>query len=51
MEKVSLNRAHVRGPTFQTFLQALKNEQLDNLLAKMIKFWTKCVLCVVLIKQ
>jgi len=37
MEKVSPNRACVRKPTFQTFLLATKNKQLNKLSAKITK--------------
>jgi len=34
------------GQHFKHFCTQLKNEQLDKLLAKMMKLWTKCVFCV-----
>jgi len=40
------------GQHFKHFCRQLKNGQLDKLLAKTMKIWTKCVLlCVVLINQ
>jgi len=34
------------GQHFKHFCRQLKNGQLDKLLAKMMKLWTKCVFCV-----
>jgi len=35
----------------QFYCRQLKNGQLDKMSAKMSEMWTKCVLCVMLIKQ
>jgi len=35
----------------QDFSRQLKNRQLDKLSAKIMKTWTKCVFCAVLIEQ
>jgi len=44
--KCLLAKLMFMGQHFKHFCRQLKNGQLDKLLAKMLKIWTKCVFCV-----